>query len=124
VARGAYVLVVEDDEPTRSAIRAALESARFVVRSAANGQEALNVLLSTAAPPELIVLDLLMPVMDGYELLEKLRERAELRAVPVVVVTGQSYDGRLAGSVGYMRKPIRLDQIVDAARTWAASRMA
>ena len=124
MASSPYILVVDDEEGTRTAIRAALEAAGYAVKSAANGQEALNVLLAEPENPSLVVLDLQMPVMDGYEFLSKLRERAGMGAVPVIVVTGCAYDGRLADAVGYMRKPIRLEQIVSAARTWSSSRAA
>jgi signal transduction histidine kinase/CheY-like chemotaxis protein len=79
------VLVVEDDVTTREVIRQALERAGWSVDQAGHGREGLE--HAAAARPDVIVLDLMMPEMDGFEFLAELRERAEWRDVPVVVVT-------------------------------------
>jgi len=83
----ARVLVVEDDEPTRELIRRTLESVGIEVDEAENGQEALEQLAAQA--PDIIVLDLMMPVMDGFTFLHKLRASEEHADLPVIVATAR-----------------------------------
>jgi signal transduction histidine kinase/DNA-binding response OmpR family regulator len=79
------VLVVEDDEVTREGIARILESEGMTVQTAADGQKALERL--ECVTPMLILLDLMMPGMDGFQLLEVFQERKDLRDIPVVVLT-------------------------------------
>jgi len=85
---GGRVLVVEDDEATRATVRGALEREGWHVTEAANGRIALAEL--AAARPDVLVLDLIMPEMDGFELLAEMRSRAEYRNIPAVVMTAMS----------------------------------
>jgi len=85
---GGRVLVVEDDDATRATVRGALERAGWHVTEAANGRIALAEL--AAARPDVLVLDLIMPEMDGFELLAEMRSRAEYRNIPAVVMTAMS----------------------------------
>jgi len=80
-----HVLVVEDDEATRHLLRSIFASIGWEVREAENGNVAIERL--TGPRPDLIMLDLLMPEMDGFEFLERLREFPDLGSVPVVVLT-------------------------------------
>jgi CheY-like chemotaxis protein len=80
------VLVVDDDAGLRRRLRGLLEKAGWAVDEAADGREALDRL---AARPSLILLDLLMPGMDGFEFLAALRDREDCRSVPVVVLTAK-----------------------------------
>jgi CheY-like chemotaxis protein len=82
------VLIVEDDPDARRYMRRLLLAEGFTVDEAGDGCSALNVLGSMAEPPALILLDLMMPVMDGFELLEALRASDKWRQIPVIVVTG------------------------------------
>jgi signal transduction histidine kinase/CheY-like chemotaxis protein len=95
------VLVVEDDDATRSVLREALAREGWQVREAANGVLALAAL--GAAVPDVVLLDLIMPEMDGFELLAEMRGRGEYRAVPVIVLTAMTLDDedhrRLNGGV-------------------------
>src|SRR5262249_8450033 len=79
--------LVEDDEPPRGALRQFLWDAGWSVTEAENGRVALDRL--AAQVPRAIVLDLMMPEMDGFEFLEAFKSRPEWRAVPVLVVTGR-----------------------------------
>jgi signal transduction histidine kinase/DNA-binding response OmpR family regulator/HAMP domain-containing protein len=83
--RPGHVLLVEDDEPTRAAMRQALTAAGWKVDETAHGRAALAALAE--AIPDAIVLDLVMPEMDGFEFVTQLRRRPEWRGIPVVVVT-------------------------------------
>jgi CheY-like chemotaxis protein len=82
------VLLVEDDPAAREAGRRLLERLGYPVAEAANGNEAL-LWLDSHSPPLLILLDLMMPVMDGFAFLEAMHERPALSAVPVVVLTAK-----------------------------------
>jgi signal transduction histidine kinase/DNA-binding response OmpR family regulator len=95
------VLLVEDDIDTREIMARTLEKAGWAVSEAGNGQEALDVMASVQ--PRLILLDLMMPVMDGFGFLAALRARPEWQQIPVVVVTAKDLTGddrdRLNGMV-------------------------
>ena len=82
------VLVVEDDPAAREAARRLLERLGYAAAEAGNGKEAL-LWLDSHSPPLLILLDLIMPVMDGFAFLETMHERPALSAVPVVVLTAK-----------------------------------
>jgi CheY-like chemotaxis protein len=84
----ASILVVEDDLPTREALCRTLASMGYAASAAINGRSGLDWLADHAAP-SLILLDLLMPEMDGFEFLRELRQRPAFADVPVIVVTAK-----------------------------------
>ncbi len=100
---GCRVLVVEDDETTRQMMRAMLSREGWRVSEAANGRLALEHMEQVG--PDLILLDLMMPEMDGFEFARRLRERPEWRSIPVVVLTAKDIteEDRLRLS-GYVEK--------------------
>ncbi|TFG63449.1 MAG: response regulator, partial [Gemmatimonadales bacterium] len=95
------ILVVEDDESVRSVLRRAFEKDGRRVIEAENGRVALERLDKSL--PDLVLLDLMKPEMDGFEFLDALRERPEMRSVPVVVLTAMDLSDadrqRLTGGV-------------------------
>jgi len=84
---GGRVLVVDDDDMMRRGLVQALERSGWTVSEAGNGRVALEQLPETC--PELVVLDLMMPVMDGFEFLDELRKHTQWRQLPVLVVTAK-----------------------------------
>jgi CheY-like chemotaxis protein len=113
------VLVVDDDLDIRDALTDTLEDRGFSVMSAANGREALALLRSLDVPPAVILLDLMMPIMDGYGFLEEHRKDAALAVIPVAIITaGHGVDRSRIGEVTpIVPKPIdvpRLFSILDA----------
>ena len=84
---GATVLVVEDDEPTRVLLRRTLERAGWDVTPVENGRVGLERLAEVT--PAVVLLDLMMPEMDGFEFLESLRANAAWRDLPVIVITAK-----------------------------------
>jgi CheY-like chemotaxis protein len=86
-ATGRPLLMVDDDDLGRRRMRAALEEQGWTVTEASDGRDALTKL--NDARPDVIVLDLMMPGMDGFEFLEEMRRKAEWRDIPVVVVTAK-----------------------------------
>jgi CheY-like chemotaxis protein len=85
------VLLIEDDETTRGMMRTMLEREGWQVKEATNGREGLERLAE--AVPNAILLDLMMPEMDGFEFVAELRKRSEWRNIPVVVITAKELTG-------------------------------
>jgi CheY-like chemotaxis protein len=81
------IILVDDDADIREALSEVLEDRGFQVRTASNGQDALTLLRSLSAPPSAILLDLMMPIMDGYGFLEQHRNDPVLAAIPVAIIT-------------------------------------
>lgn len=110
------VLVVEDDEDVRDAIATALFDEGYEVQTAGHGQEALELLRGRGPDdqPCLILLDLMMPVMNGWQLVEALRAEDAYAAIPVVVVSAMA-EG-VPGAVASMKKPIQLAALLDLVR--------
>jgi CheY-like chemotaxis protein len=115
-ARRGLVLVVDDYDDARQTVSEALENAGYKVAEAQNGQQALNFMVSR--PQELvslIVLDLQMPIMDGWHLLDVLRCYVKLANIPVLIVTGQDphlSDIRHPSVVGCLRAPYELKKLI------------
>lgn len=102
------ILIVEDDSGVLETLTALLVEERFRVMTAKNGREALEVLARFR--PSIIVLDLLMPVMNGYELVERLNSDENLADIPVVVVSGAS--SGVDGSAAFFPKPLDLSALL------------
>jgi CheY-like chemotaxis protein len=105
------ILVADDKESGREFVRTALERAGCVVEEAADGREALAKI--RADPPGLVVLDLHMPGLDGFAVMEALRQDARYTSLPVVALTASAMRGDreralAAGFVDYLTKPISL----------------
>ncbi len=105
-------IYVVDDEPliTRLA-QINLERMGYTIKIAHDGAEALDALQKGEVKPDLILLDIMMPYMDGFELLEKLRFDDNLRSIPVIVMTARALDsdiieGHKFGAQQYLTKPI------------------
>jgi CheY-like chemotaxis protein len=110
----APVLVVEDEPDIRALLVGLLEADGYRALSAAEGGEALRLLQTMPVLPCLILLDLMMPGMNGFEFRTAQRRDKRLASVPVVVLTayGQSLDGARLGDVDLLQKPIDLDVLL------------
>jgi two-component system response regulator MprA len=109
------VLVVEDNTDLRDLLADALTDAGYDVEKVANGAEALACIETWL--PDAILLDLMLPVMDGAELLRIRRERPFLARVPVMVLTAHPFHRRVLDGLGatlVVRKPYNLDELLDA----------
>jgi two-component system response regulator MprA len=117
------VLVVDDDADIRYALKTVLELEGYHVALAANGREAWE-WLQSAPLPALILLDLMMPVMNGTELLGLVRTDTRLRSVPVVLVTafGSLAQSVAAKSQGLLGKPFDVEQILGLASRYCSPR--
>src|SRR5262245_54374272 len=87
VPTGKLLLLVEDDDITRRGLSSLLLRAGYSMAQAANGQEALD-LLREGLVPDLILLDMLMPVLDGWQVMHQLQAVPFLASVPIVILTG------------------------------------
>lgn len=104
------LLVVDDDRVIRETLRAALEDEGFTVAVAANGAEAMHKLAER--PPRLVLLDLMMPVVDGWEVLDRMRADPALADVQVCVVSAVTE--HCPPRADYvLQKPIELEQVLD-----------
>lgn len=116
---GKRVLVVDDDSSIRELLSTALEDDGYEVVPATNGQDALSVVERWR--PDVIVLDLMMPVMDGWTFAKRLREIAE---IPIVVLSAANDLARHAKTVGaaeVVGKPFDLDQLLPKVARAAAA---
>ena len=107
------ILVVEDDDTMRELLRLHLTTAGYAVRVAANGIEAGHAVLGIT--PDLIITDVRMPHMSGFELVEALREDPAMAKIPVIFLTieGDAYDrGASLGALEYLTKPIRVEVLL------------
>jgi DNA-binding response OmpR family regulator len=116
LARGArHVLVVEDDSPVRVMVADLLHDAGYGVLQAADGSEALQVLHQTR--PDLIVLDLMLPGMSGWQFLEESREELDRARIPVIVlsaITGRGDYPATLGVAAWLTKPLDIDRFMGA----------
>jgi CheY-like chemotaxis protein len=108
------VLVVDDDHFIREIVCDALEAEGYRTVAASDGAEALTIVEHSAAPPAAILLDLMMPGMDGWTFLAELRRTAAFAHVPVIVVSagGRSLLARAPDDVLVAEKPVDLDRLL------------
>jgi DNA-binding response OmpR family regulator len=111
--RAHTLLVVDDDEATRDALHKILEEAGYVVETAADGEAALRALAS-GLKPSMIVLDLVMPRMDGWAFASRLKDHQEHRRIPVLVMTahGSKVLSTAPVSAAYMVKPLQIGELL------------
>ena len=120
MASSGYILIVEDDDDIREALSQILELEGYTVREAANGREALDI--SSREPlPSLILLDLMMPIMDGWQFRSEQMKDPSLAKVPVVVISADAGVHEKVASFGaasVLPKPISLDRLLQAIETF------
>ena len=106
------ILVVEDNDDVRELVVEILTEKGYTVHEARNGQEALDVLDSLAAPPCLVLLDMMMPVMSGPEFLVAISKQYALAAIPVVVVTAAANAHGAESARRIVKKPVNPSVVV------------
>jgi CheY-like chemotaxis protein len=109
--RSGVILIVDDDAAIREALQIALETEGYETAVATQGHEALDWLGEHPAPG-LVLLDLMMPVMDGWQLIEELRLKDRLSSLPVVVITAFGRELGSATGLPLLRKPIDLGDLL------------
>src|SRR5438067_5905439 len=116
---GPLVLVVDDDPGVRQVVRANLEAEGYTVREAGSAEEGLASL--EEEPPNLLLLDVRMPEVDGWEMLRRVQERYGVGAIPVLVFSGTVEERAVSdvtarGARGFLGKPFDLQQLIDQAK--------
>jgi CheY-like chemotaxis protein len=107
------VLVIDDDHDIRTCLGEVLHEQGFVAVTAVDGRDALQKISSRR--PDAIVLDLMMPVMNGFEFLDVVKNDDDLRRIPVVVISAnRGFDERKLGVEAFLPKPFDLGALVDA----------
>ena len=121
--RGKKILIVEDDAEGREALKELLEENGFVVTEARDGKVALDH-MTRGLQPALVVLDLLMPVMSGLELLQIMDGYERLSRLPVLVVSGSPKSEFACGGsvVGFVTKPVDRNEFLHAVTTSLSTR--
>jgi len=112
----ARVLVVDDDGSIRSLLEMTFMTEGLEVQTARNGQEGLEAALLD--PPDCIVLDVMMPVMDGWETAERLKANERTREVPIIFLSARTQDsdlsrGRELGAAAYVTKPFDVADLAE-----------
>jgi len=110
------IVVADDDDVLRDLLVLNLEAEGLVVHAAANGAEALQKV--AMHKPDLVVLDVMMPVHDGLGVLRAMRDEPATAAIPVVLLTARAAEGDIAegwdaGADFYLTKPFRLEQLLE-----------
>ncbi len=113
----AKILAIEDDPTFLDLLRVHLSTAGHTVRTAQDAEIGLRSII--AETPDIVILDMQVPYLDGFELLEALRRDPATRDVPVIVITGRGDDETYArakqmGVADYFTKPIQRDQLIAA----------
>jgi CheY-like chemotaxis protein len=115
MTRSQTILIVEDDEDLRRLFRTALTLAGFEVVEAGDGLEALHKI--DHAPPDLVVLDIMLPHMSGLVVQQEIAAQVITRQIPIVLVTGSTLDLEDTGARCVLRKPISPEELVNAVKT-------
>ncbi|OLE43087.1 MAG: response regulator, partial [Cyanobacteria bacterium 13_1_40CM_2_61_4] len=119
---GRTVLVVDDDLRNTFAVASALEQYQMQVLPAENGKDAIEILKSHPGI-DLVLMDVMMPEMDGYEAMRAIRALPRFRPLPIIALTAKAMKGDRescidAGASDYITKPVDTDQLISLLRVW------
>jgi CheY-like chemotaxis protein len=119
---GRTALLVDDDARNIFALSSVLERRGMRVLTATTGNEAIALIVST---PDLaiVLMDIMMPEMDGYQTIEQIRKNAAFRRLPIIALTAKAMKGDRekcleAGASDYLAKPVNTEQLLSALRMW------
>jgi CheY-like chemotaxis protein len=122
VLAGKKALIVDDDVRNIFALTSALENVQMVVSYAENGRDALTMLENTPNI-NVVLMDVMMPEMDGYETMRAIRKMDQFRSLPIIALTAKAMKGDRekcveAGASDYISKPANIDQLLSLLRVW------
>jgi len=122
VLEGKTVLAVDDDVRNLFALTTVLEAHRMKLVTAENGRDALT-LLEQTPDVKVILMDIMMPEMDGYETMKEIRKQAKFKSLPIIALTAKAMKGDRekciqAGANDYLAKPVDSDQLLALLRVW------
>ena len=120
-----FILIVDDDEDIRTSVHEVLEDAGFPARMASDGADALR-LLQTHPQAAVILLDLMMPVMNGWQLMDELQKDPNLASIPILLITADASASKKADAAresgyntrGFLRKPFKVESLLAAVGTY------
>ncbi|RZI93541.1 MAG: response regulator, partial [Rubrivivax sp.] len=120
--RGRHVLVVDDDARNIFALTTLLENQEMQVLTATSGRAAIDIIQHTP-DLDLVLMDIMMPDMDGYETMREIRSHAEFRNLPILALTAKAMKGDRekcleAGASDYISKPVNTAQLLSLMRVW------
>jgi len=119
---GRTALLVDDDPRNIFALSSALERRGMKVLTATTGAEAIQIVEETPSLA-IVLMDIMMPEMDGYQTIEKIRNRGPYRRLPIIALTAKAMKGDRekclqAGASDYLAKPVNTEQLLSALRMW------
>ena len=114
------VMLVEDDSDIREGLTGFLEQEGYHVITAENGRDAINQIEHDDKKPGLVLLDLMMPVMNGWEFLEEKKMHKDLAKIPVLVISAVPGSPCIPGALGFLKKPLDLNRLMDFVELYCA----
>jgi CheY-like chemotaxis protein len=122
VLRSRSILIVDDDARNIFALTSLLENHEMEVHSVTSGQAAIDVVRSSPGL-SMVLMDIMMPDMDGYETMREIRKSPEFRTLPIIALTAKAMKGDRekcldAGASDYISKPVNTDQLLSLMRVW------
>jgi len=123
------VLVAEDDPSVRGLVVKALRAKGYEIVEAADGLKASELLGQLAAPPDLLICDVMMPTIDGFSLAKLVRARRELKHIPIIFLTAKTAPGDVAAGINlgarhYIQKPFSVKDLLDKVEKLLADKAA
>jgi two-component system cell cycle response regulator DivK len=115
------ILIVEDNEDSRELVAKVLRNKGYITVEAVDGEEAIEKVVSEK--PDLVLLDISIPKLDGYEVAKRLKSREDVKDIPIVAVTAHAMKGDrekviAAGFEGYISKPVNVRELPDQVRSY------
>ena len=111
--RSRTILLADDDLDMRDVVQDLLEESGYDVIPARTGRQALDFLsMDPEAPPALVILDLMMPIVTGWQVLEAIQRDSKLFKVPVVIISATCQD-RPTGATAFLRKPFQIEELLE-----------
>jgi CheY-like chemotaxis protein len=119
---GRKILIVDDDVRNIFALSTVLENQEMDVISATNGRQAIE-LIESSDDLSMVLMDIMMPEMDGYQTMREIRNKPQFRALPILALTAKAMKGDRekcleAGASDYIAKPVNTDQLLSLMRVW------
>ena len=123
ILTGKNILVVDDDVRNLFALTTVFERYNINVITAESGKEAINIINDENQKIEMVLMDIMMPEMDGYETTLKIRREHKNSSLPIIAVTAKAMKGDRqkcieAGASDYITKPLKIDQLLSLMRVW------
>jgi CheY-like chemotaxis protein len=121
--QGKSVLVVDDDARNIFALSSVLERRGMRVRTATTGREAISLIDAQPEETAIVLMDIMMPEMDGYQTMQVIRKNPKMRRLPIIALTAKAMKGDRekcleAGASDYLAKPVNTEQLLSVLRTW------